>query len=227
MTQTAVYAAAGFGHAVPRGHRPAIVVVDFSHGFTDPAYPTASDAAGQMARTSELCDIARAGGFPVIFTTIAYQPGEIELLPWLKKATGLRTLLEGTRPVEINAAAGIRPGDPVIVKKGASAFFGTGLAALLTGAGVDTLIVTGATTSGCVRATVVDAVQSGFNVLVPRDCCADRAEAPHEANLYDMQQKYADVTDTSDLRAWLRGLVARGDGPATKPSSGGEASLGD
>ncbi|WP_136685516.1 isochorismatase family protein [Falsirhodobacter xinxiangensis] len=203
MTQETVYDGAGFGRAVPRGTRPGVVVVDFSYGFTDLRYPTASDAAAQMARTKEICDLARDKGFPVIFTTIAYHPGEVDKLPWLKKATGMAALIEGTRLVQIDAATGIQPGDAIVTKKGASSFFGSTLAALLAGAGVDTLVVTGATTSGCVRATVVDAVQSGFNVLVPRDCCADRAQAPHDANLYDMQQKYADVTDAADVVAWL------------------------
>ncbi len=207
MSQEQVYQAAGFGNSVPRGVRPAILVVDFSYGFTDVRYPTASDMAEEVARTKRLADLARTGGFPVIFTTIAYQPGELEHTAWLRKARGMTALLEGSRLVEIDAGTGIQPGDPLIVKKGASAFFGTSLAALLTGAGVDTLVVVGATTSGCVRATVVDAVQSGFNVLVAADCCADRAAAPHEANLYDMGQKYADVTDADDVAAWIEGLL--------------------
>jgi len=203
MSQEAVYTKAGFGQSVPRGRRPAVVVVDFSYGFTDPQYPTAADMSAQIAATRQLTDAARARRFPVIYTTISYQPGEVEMLSWLKKAAGMRALLKGSRLVEIDAATGIQASDPIIVKKGASAFFGTTLNALLTGAGVDTLVVTGATTSGCVRATVVDAVQSGFNVLVPADCCADRAEAPHLANLYDMQQKYADVVDARDVYRWL------------------------
>ena len=207
MSQAQVYEAAGFGQPVPRGTRPAIVVVDFSYGFTDTAYPTAADMSAQIAATRRLTDLARQKGLPVIYTTIAYHPGEIAHLPWLRKAAGMAALVEGTRLVEIDAATGIQPGDPVIVKKGASAFHGTHLAALLTGAGVDTLVVTGATTSGCVRATVVDAVQSGFNVLVPADCCADRAKAPHDANLYDMGQKYADATDAADIERWLGGLA--------------------
>lgn len=206
MSQSDTYKAAGFGASVPRGTRPGIVVVDFSYGFTDLQYPTASNAAAQMANTKRICDLARAKGYPVIFTTIAYHPGEPDKLPWLKKATGMRALIEGTRLVEIDAATGIQPQDAVVTKKGASSFFGSALNALLTGAGVDTVVVTGATTSGCVRATAVDAVQSGYNVLVPRDCCADRAEAPHDANLYDMDQKYADVTDSADILSWLESL---------------------
>ncbi len=205
-SQQQTYSAAGFGHAVPRGRRPGIIVVDFSYGFTDLQYPTASDAREQMARTKAICDALRARGFPVIFSTIAYHPGDVNKLPWLKKATGMAALIEGSRLVQIDAATGIQPDDAIVTKKGASSFFGSTLAALLTGAGVDTLIVAGATTSGCVRATVVDAVQSGFNVLVPRDCCADRAQAPHDANLYDMQQKYADVTDADDILNWIVNL---------------------
>lgn len=208
MSQQETYQAAGFGQPVPRGKRPAIVVVDFTYGFTDTAYPTAADMTTAIAATRRLTDLARDKGIPVIYTTIAYHPGEITKLPWLRKATGMAALVEGSRLVEIDAATGIRPEDPIVSKKGASAFHGTGLAALLAGAGVDTLVVTGATTSGCVRATVVDAVQSGFNVLVPADCCADRAAAPHEANLYDIHQKYADVTDAADIERWLAALEA-------------------
>ena len=206
MSQEQVYEAAGFGRAVERGTRPAVVVVDFTYGFTDTRYPTAADMSAQMAATRKLTDLAREKGFPVIYTVIAYHPGELDKLAWLKKARGMAALVEGSRLVEVDAATGIQPGDAVVVKKGASAFFGSTLGALLTGAGVDTVVVTGATTSGCVRATVVDAVQSGFAVLVPADCCADRAQAPHDANLYDMQQKYADVTDSADILDWMKSL---------------------
>lgn len=207
--QESIYSAAGFGAKVPRGERPAVVVVDFSYGFTDTQYPTAADMSAEMKATRTLTDFARSAGIPVIYTTIAYQPWEVEALPWLKKATGMAALRAGTRLVEIDKTTGIQPLDTILVKHGASSFFGTNLAALLTGARVDTLVVTGATTSGCVRATVVDAVQSGFNVLVPHDCCADRALAPHEANLYDMAQKYADVIDSTDALSWMR-EVSRG-----------------
>ncbi|MES4992515.1 isochorismatase family protein [Phyllobacterium sp. 22229] len=209
MSQQDVYDAAGFGRTVPRGTRPAIVVVDFTYGFTDTQYTTAADMTDAIAATRRLTDFSRAAGYPVIYTTIAYHPSEIDNMAWLKKAGGMAALVEGTRLVEIDAATGIQPRDAVITKKGASAFYGTGLAALLTSARVDTVIVTGATTSGCVRASVVDAVQSGFNVLVPRDCCADRAVAPHEANLYDMHQKYADVTDADDILKWLESTRAK------------------
>ncbi|KRW95165.1 isochorismatase family protein [Paracoccus sp. MKU1] len=206
MSQQQVYEAAGFGGAIERGTRPAIVVVDFTYGFTDPQYPTAADMSAEIAATRKLTDLARAKGFPVIYTAIAYTPGQLDKTPWLKKATGMSAFMAGSRLVQIDEATGKQPDDALVVKKGASAFFGSALGGLLVGARTDTVVVCGTTTSGCVRATVVDAVQSGFNVLVPRDCCADRAAAPHEANLYDMQQKYADVTDSDDIMRWLETL---------------------
>ena len=206
MSQEEVYKQAGFGQRVPRGKKPAIVVVDFSYGFSDTQYPTAANMEKQIAATRTLTDLARSKHFPVIFTTIAYPKGEVNTLPWLKKAAGLAALLEGSRLVEIDAGTNIQPNDIIISKKGASAFFGTSLAAVLTAHNVDTVIITGATTSGCVRASVVDAVQSGFNVLVPEDCCADRAQAPHDAAMYDIDQKYGDVTDSTDIYEYLQGL---------------------
>lgn len=209
MSQEKIYADAGFGQRAPRGARPAVIVVDFTYGFSDTQYPTAADMRSQIAATREITDLARRCGFPVIYTTISYHAGEVPRLAWLRKATGMAALLEGSRLVEIDAATGIQPEDTVISKKGASAFFGTSLAALLTSAGVDTAIIAGATTSGCVRATAVDAVQSGFNVLVPSDCCADRAEPPHIAALYDIDQKYGDVTDAKDVVAYLQDVSDR------------------
>lgn len=206
MSQESIYRLAGFGHSVPRGNKPAVIVVDFTYGFTDTKYDTAADMTDAIAATRHVTDLARSKGFPVVYTTIAYDPNEVEQLAWLKKATGMAALLKGSRLVEIDQATGCQPHDAILTKKGASAFFGTDLVEILRRSNVDTVVITGATTSGCVRATVVDAVQSGFNVLVPSDCCGDRALAPHEANLYDMHQKYADVTVSEDIVTWLRSL---------------------
>jgi nicotinamidase-related amidase len=205
-----VYDDAGFGRAAGQGCRPAILVVDFSYGFTDTVYPTAAEMGAEITATRTLLDQARGQAVPVIFTTIAYGAGEAEALAWLRKAGGMAALREGTRLVEIDQRLGRRSDEPLIVKKGASAFFGTGLAALLCALRVDTVVVAGATTSGCVRASVVDAVQSGFNVLVAADCVADRAKAPHDANLFDMAQKYADVVSLADALSYLDGLAASG-----------------
>lgn len=204
-----VYTAAGFGSRVKRGNTPAIIVVDFTYGFTDPIYPTAADMTPQVGATRTLLDAARAQNVAVIFTTIAYEKGHLKSLAWLRKATGMSSLLIGTRLVEIDDRLGRRDDEVLVVKHGASAFFGTDLAAHLAALRIDTVILTGATTSGCVRASAVDAVQSGFDVLVPRECVADRAQAPHEANLFDIDQKYGDVIGLDDALEYLSGLAAR------------------
>ncbi|BBG00161.1 MULTISPECIES: isochorismatase family protein [Pseudonocardia] len=203
----ATYERAGFGGRVRRGERPAIVVVDLSAGFTDPAYPTGADLTDVVAATSTLVEAARPAGVPVVWTTVAYNPAELDTLPWPAKAPGLRGLAEGSAAVALDTRLPVDPSDNLITKKGASAFFDTGLASFLTAARVDTVLVCGATTSGCVRATVVDAVQSGFTVLVPRDCAGDRAAGPHEANLFDIQAKYGDVIDLDDALGYLKGIA--------------------
>jgi len=205
------YARAGFGGTVPRGKRPAIVVVDLTNGFTDPAYPTGADLSDAVAATSRLIDAGRAAEVPVVFTTISYTDAEIDGggVAWLRKAPGMRVLGTGTAAAEVDARLPITRADHVIEKKGASAFFGTGLAALLTGLRVDTVLICGATTSGCVRASVVDAVQSGFDVLVPADCVGDRADGPHRANLFDIQAKYGDVIELPDAIGYLSSLAAK------------------
>lgn len=198
-----VYDRAGFGRRVQRGSRPAVVVVDFSYGFTDPSYPTGADMTASVLATARMLEAARSAGAPVVFTTIAYDPAQIAGLAWLRKATGMTALTSGSRLVEIDDRLARRPDEHLVVKTGASAFFGTALAGYLTSVGADTVIVAGATTSGCVRATVVDAVQHGFPTLVPRDCVADRAPEPHTANLFDIDEKYGDVVDLADVLGYL------------------------
>jgi nicotinamidase-related amidase len=202
-----VYARAGFGGVARRGPAPALLVVDFSRGFTDPAAPTGADMTAAVLATARLIATAHGVGAPVIFTTIAYgSPHEGHA--WLRKSPGLVAFRVGTPAVEIDPRLPRTPQDALVVKQGASAFFGTGLAALLAGCGVDTLVVCGATTSGCVRASVVDAVQSGYDVLVPRECVADRAPGPHEASLFDMQAKYADVIPVEEAAHYLADRTA-------------------
>jgi maleamate amidohydrolase len=204
-----VYDRAGFGRRVERGTRPAVVVVDFTYGFTDPRYPTAADMSAAVGATARLLTAFRARGLPVVFTTIAYDDAQLASLAWLKKAAGMRALRLGTRLVEVDGRLNPRPDEHLVVKTGASAFFGTDLAAYLASCQVDTLVVTGATTSGCVRATVVDAVQYGYPTLVPADCVADRAQGPHEGNLFDINEKYGDVVDADDVLSYLAALPAR------------------
>jgi nicotinamidase-related amidase len=202
----ATYDAAGFTGAFALGHRPAVVVVDFCRGFTDPACPLGSDMSEPVARTRRILDAARRRGVPVIFTTIAYDEGARGSTAWLRKVPSLAELVVGSPWVEIDPRLGRLAHESVVSKSGASAFFGTPLHATLVAARVDTVIVTGATTSGCVRATVVDAVQHGFSTFVVVDCVADRAAGPHEANLFDMTAKYADPLTAEEVIGYLTRL---------------------
>lgn len=202
-----IYERAGFGGTVQRGKRPALVVVDFSRGFTDPQYATGADLTAEVEGTARLADAVRAAGLPVIFTTIAYAEHGRDGGAWLAKAPGLAILREGTPLVEIDPRLPVAAQDTIVVKKAASAFFGTSLAATLAAERVDTVILCGATTSGCIRASAVDSVSSGFPTLVVRDCVGDRARGPHDANLFDIQAKYADVIALDDALAYVAGLA--------------------
>ena len=201
---TAVYDRAGFGRRVERGARPAVVVVDLTNGFTDASLPTGADLDEVVDHTRRLVDTARQTAAPVVFTTIAFDQARVASSAWLRKASGMAALVEGPPSWPSTADWGKRADEALVTKHGASAFFGTDLAAILVAQGVDTVVVTGATTSGCVRATVVDAVQSGFTVLVPRECVGDRASGPHEANLFDIDEKYGDVISADDAVEYLR-----------------------
>jgi nicotinamidase-related amidase len=205
-----IYDRAGFGAPVERGSRPAVVVVDLSRGFTEPQFPTGSDLTAEVAATRRVLDAARAGGVPVVFTTIAFAAGEQSA--WLRKVPGLAVLAAGSELVEIDGRLEPGEGEPVIVKKGASAFFATDLAERLRDLGVDTVVICGATTSGCVRASVVDSVQNDFPTLVVREAVGDRARPPHDANLFDIDQKYGDVISEDDAVAYLSALPAYQEG---------------
>ncbi|MFD3578603.1 isochorismatase family protein [Streptomyces sp. NPDC058644] len=203
------YERAGFGAPVRRGSRPAILVVDLTRGFTEDGFPSGADLTEVVRSVGELIESGRPADVPVVFTAISYTPAEAtgDAVTWLHKAQGMRSLVEGSEEVVLDPRLPRDPGDLMVVKKGASAFFGTSLAALLTGLGCDTVLVCGATTSGCVRATAVDAVQSGFSVLVPRACVGDRAAGPHEASLFDIQAKYGDVIDLKEAVDYLGTLA--------------------
>ncbi len=197
-----IYQAAEIGGQITRGRRPAVVVVDLQRGFTDAGSPVGFDMTAAVTATRRLVDAARACDVPVLFTVIAYGD-DAEAGVWPEKMPGITALRLGSPYAELDARLAQRPGEPVIVKHGASALHGTNVSAILTSRGVDTVVVAGATTSGCVRATVVDLMQDGFRVLVAADACGDRAAAPHESNLFDMAAKYADVIDVDDAVGYL------------------------
>jgi nicotinamidase-related amidase len=197
------YADAGLGGELPRGQQPGVVVVDLILGFTDPAYALGGNLDSEVLATRRLLDRAREGGAPVLFTTIAFDDRLADATLWLRKIPSLAQLRLGAPAVEVDARLGRRPTEPIVVKQGASAAFGTALPTLLRTAGVDTVLLCGATTSGCVRATAVDLLQLGFPTLVPRECVGDRSRAQHDANLIDLQAKYADVIALDEALALL------------------------
>ncbi|MBK5256623.1 MAG: isochorismatase family protein [Vicinamibacteria bacterium] len=200
-----LYRSRGLGSRVGFGLRPAVVVVDFIVGFTDPTSPLAGAFSRELKATKSLLNAMRRRGFPVFFTTTAYDKAMTEAGIFVRKVPSLSVLQRGSRLVEIDPSLGRRRTEVVIEKQYASAFFGTPLASTLHAQGVDTLIVTGCTTSGCVRATAVDGLQHGLRVIVPRECVGDRAPGPHEANLIDIDGKYGDVMSVKDVI----GLVGR------------------
>jgi nicotinamidase-related amidase len=209
-----VYSAARLGEAVTMGTRPAVLVVDFSCGFTDPESTLGSDLSTEVEATRRLLDAARAKGLPVIFTTIGYEPSLKDGALWLQKVPSLGELQVGGRWVEIDPRLEPREDETIVLKKGASAFFGTNLAAVLVSQRIDSVVLCGATTSGCIRATAIDLLQNGFPTLVPRECVGDRAQAPHEANLFDIQAKYADVVSLDDALAYVESVGGRVGAPA-------------
>ena len=200
--------AEAFGGAAGFGERPAVVVVDLNLGFTDPSSPLACDLDDVLVPHRARCSTRRARpGVPVFFTTIVYdEVGEAAAAVFLRKAPALKVLRPGTRWVEIDPRLGRREGEPVLVKAHASAFFGVPFAALL--AGRDTLIVCGASTSGCVRATVVDAMQHGLAPIVPRECVGDRSPRAHEQALDDIGGRYGDVVSLDEVVAAIAHTAA-------------------
>jgi maleamate amidohydrolase len=208
-TARAVYAKAGLGQAVTLGERPAVLVIDFSCGFTDPGCPLGSDLTPQVEATRRLLDSARERRLPVVFTTIAFEPSLKDGGLWMQKVPALGVLQLGGAWAAIDPRLDPRDDETVIVKKGASGFFGTNLASVLVTQGVDTVILCGATTSGCVRATAIDLLQYGWPTIVPRECVGDRAQAPHDANLFDIQAKYADVVSVDDALGYLEGVPGK------------------
>ena len=151
-----VYERARLGQSVTRGESPAVLVIDFSCGFTDPECALGADMTAEVEATRRVLDAAREKGVPVVFTTIGFEPSGKDGGLWLEKAPALRDLELGGRWVEIDPRLDRRDDEPIVLKKGASGFFGTNLASILVSQGVDTVILCGATTSGCVRATAID-----------------------------------------------------------------------
>jgi maleamate amidohydrolase len=199
----------GFGGRGGFGRRPALAVIDMTLGFTDPESPLACDLEGPISEIQKLLEAARRAKIPIVFTTVAYRESDkLTAAAFIDKVPALLTLRAGTRWAEIDPRIAPEETEPVLNKLFASGFFGTGLSSLLTAAGVDTLIVTGASTSGCVRATAVDALQYGFRPVVPSEAVGDRNPDAHEANLYDIDAKYGDVVPAQETLDYFEAIGA-------------------
>ncbi|MBK9056195.1 MAG: isochorismatase family protein [Chloroflexi bacterium] len=187
------------------GQRPALLIVDFINAYTTPGSPLyAPDVVTAVQATRSLLALARAKNIPVLFTKVLYNKNYRDGGIFVQKVPVLKTLVEGEPLAEIVPDLTPTPDDTVIVKQYASAFFGTALAAALTSLSVDTLILTGCSTSGCIRASAVDGMQYGFRVIIPRECVGDRHPAPHEANLFDIHAKYGDVVSQEEVMGYLQ-----------------------
>ncbi len=189
----AVYAAQGFGAEVTPTPPYGLLIVDLVNGFADPAVFGGGNIPAAIRNTVPLLQAARRAGWPIAHTRIVFADDGSDHNIFSAKIPAMLTLTESARDSQIVDELAPRQGELVVRKNVASAFFGTSLAAWLTQRGVRTLVVAGAVTSGCIRASVVDASQLGFLPLVVADCVGDRAGGPHEANLFDMRQKYAVV----------------------------------
>ena len=192
------YAAAGFRGRLGWGERPALVVVDVCMAYLDPSSPLYAGVEDAVASCARLVDAARAGGTPVIFTRVEYEPGGADGGLFYRKVPALASFDRGNALAEWPPAPRPLPGEVVVTKQYASAFFGTSLAPTLHASGVDTAVVCGLSTSGCVRASALDALQHGFRPMVVGEACGDRADGPHDAALFDLESKYADVVSESD-----------------------------
>jgi maleamate amidohydrolase len=193
-----------FSGRVGWGSRPALLVVDLVRAYTEPDGPFAlPDVGPAVTAVADLVAAARAGGHPVVWTAVRYTADLADGGLFVRKVPALAAFADGAPGGWGELALAPAPGEPVLVKQYASAFFGTPLATTLHTAGVDTVLVTGVSTSGCVRASAMDALNSGFRPQVVRQACADRTPALHEANLADLDAKYADVCDLSEALARL------------------------
>lgn len=203
----------GFHGRAGLGSRPALVVVDVNVGFTDPASPLVCDLDDVVDAIRRLLQAFRDAALPVVFTTVSYdEAAKRAAAAFIDKVPALLTLEPGSRWIEIDPRIAPLPGEPVLVKHWASAFFATPLASLLAASRADSVVVTGASTSGCVRATVVDALQHGYRPTVPREAVGDRNPDAHEANLYDIEAKYGDVVALDEVLAAIgrEGAVSAG-----------------
>jgi maleamate amidohydrolase len=195
----------GFGLKIGFGERPALLVVDMLKAFTNPQMMLGANLDKEIEAIKPLLAIARERDIPIIFATVICNDADLKDAGiWALKQKGVVTLKGDSDSVEIDPRLGFRATDSLLVKKYASCFFGTDLVPRLLSRRVDTLIIVGCTTSGCVRATAVDAVQTGLRPMVVREAVGDRSVAAHEQSLFDLNAKYADVVSLEETLQYLR-----------------------
>jgi maleamate amidohydrolase len=200
-----------FDGKVGYGRKPAVIVIDFTLAYTTPGSPFFAEGVVRAVRdTMPLLAAARAAGVPVIHTRVEYHPSGADGGWFVRKVPALRKMVAGEKLAQIDPAVAPLPEEVVLVKQYPSPFFGTPLAPMLAAMGVDTLILAGCSTSGCVRAGALDGVQHGYRVIVPQECVGDRHDGPHDANLFDINAKYGDVVRRDEVVSYLAGLSAQG-----------------
>lgn len=193
-----------FGKRLGYGRKPALILIDFVEAYFDPNCALYAGVEDALASAVRLVDMARANGIPVLYTNVVYADGGINGGRFYQKSMTLHNFIEGSPMGAWAKGVAPQPGEIVISKQYPSAFFGTSLASTLASLGIDTLIHTGLSTSGCVRATCVDCSSHGFIPIIVRDAVGDRHSAPHEANLFDMDAKYGDVVNETDVIAYMK-----------------------
>ena len=207
---SADYAAAGFGGKLAFGAKPALLIVDVVMAYLDRGCPLYAGVEDALAASERLVAAARAAGVPVIFTCVVYAPDGSDGGMFFRKVPALKAFVRGSPHGAFPPSLRPRADELVVAKQYPSAFFGTSLASTLHAAGVDTVMITGFSTSGCVRATALDALCHGFAPFVVREACGDRDARPHEQNLFDMAAKMAEVVGEAEALSLLDG--ARRDG---------------
>ena len=204
-----VYVRQNFGNEVGLGRRPALLIVDFQVGFADPDVFGGGNVKEAVDATVPLLKEMRALALPVAYTRAVFADDGSDAGVFGMKVPGLKRLTDEADISQIVPQLAPEPGEYVVRKTGPSAFFGTSLSAWLNAKSVDSLLVTGATTSGCIRASVIDAISYNYRTTVVTDCCGDRALEPHKANLFDMGQKYADLLTAEEAITAVRATVGR------------------
>lgn len=205
----AIYERAAMDNQIGYGTDPVLLVVDLQTGFTDPANPLGGDLTEVIEQTNTLVDAAHTGAIPVVCTRIVTKHDDMrDLGVWGEKIPSLKTLKADSEWVDIDPRLNVGEDDHILDKRQASAFHETEFDSMLAGLGADTVVVTGCTTSGCIRASAVDACSHGYYTIVPEGAVGDRAPEPHEANLFDINAKYGDVRPVEEV---VNYLAASGD----------------